>query len=167
VSKDTFDLGLDDELDTITPRSVDEKPWMIIRHTGFNNRTGYKMREGDLIRLGKSMFRVLETRVKDTGPKTMKQHTVADNLHNNRVSNNNGEDLSGIEGGDGDNYHHTNMENFGQMGVDVIKINRAVNKDTDGLDERKYLSNNIDLRIRMVPFVGFVGQPIMKIVIHY
>jgi hypothetical protein len=127
---DAFDLDLDDECDLNSVKSVDEKPWLIIRHTGFLNKTGYKIRENDILRLGKSMFKVLEIHMKKS--RREKQHgTTAEpntnNLH--RDDNNVPLDASGVD------QFNTGLEGGTNNGVTLIEINRF--KELEQLEEEK------------------------------
>jgi hypothetical protein len=121
AKSDSYDLDLDDDNDLNSVKSVDERPWIIIRHTGFNNRTGYKIRENDILRLGKSMYKVLEIHIKQTRLKVKQNGTVAEPHTSLRRDDLN---IPLDASAEGDNY--TGLDNLtNNQGVSLIQVNRA------------------------------------------
>lgn len=45
--------------------NCEDKPWIILGHTQFRDKLGYKLREGDYIKLGKVIFKIKEMKVDD------------------------------------------------------------------------------------------------------
>jgi hypothetical protein len=132
VRNDSFDIDFDDDCDLASVKSIDEKPWLIIRHTGFVGKTGYKIRENDILRLGKSMFKVLEIHIKKE--RKQKQHgTVAEpNTNLPRDDANVPLDGSGL-----DDQYNTGLD-IANQGVNLIHISR-MNKEAEQEDSDKYL----------------------------
>jgi hypothetical protein len=60
ISNDLYEIDLEDDNDTSVMKTRDNKPWIIIRHTTFNNRTGYRLKVGNIIKFGKTLFKVTE-----------------------------------------------------------------------------------------------------------
>lgn len=86
IRGDEYNLKLEEK-----EKNLDEKCWIVIKNTAFKDKIGYRLREGDVIKLGKVVFKIKEIRV-DEKPKNseanqnnlqyLKDKTVADN--NNR-----------------------------------------------------------------------------------
>jgi hypothetical protein len=129
VRNDSFDIDLDDDCELNSVKSVDEKPWLIIRHTGFINKTGYKIRENDILRLGKSMLKVLEVHIKKRR-KDGQHGTVAEpNTNLQRDDANVPLDNSGLDEG-----FNTGLDNVTNQGVNLIQVNR-MNKEAEQAED--------------------------------
>ena len=71
-------------------KNKEEKPWMIIRHTYSRDKIGYKLKEGDFIRLGKVVFKIKEIQIEAPEKSEFfpnKEKTLAENFFN-RTENN-------------------------------------------------------------------------------
>lgn len=44
-------------------KTIDEKSWLVIRHSFNKNKYGYKVKEGDFIKIGKVIFKIKESKV--------------------------------------------------------------------------------------------------------
>lgn len=80
--KDIFDLNMEDELETNIDRQLEDRAWLIVRHSYFKDKKGYKIREGDIMKLGKVMFKVKEVKIKENFAERIKDRTFADNFYN-------------------------------------------------------------------------------------
>lgn len=67
--KDLYDLNFSNEershrlKNKLIPRSLEEKPWLIVRYTYHESENGYKLHEGDLLKFGKILFKVREIKI--------------------------------------------------------------------------------------------------------
>lgn len=82
---DEFNIKYEEELEyDKNARSLDDKMWIVIKNTSFKENEGYRLRDGDIIKLGKVIFKVKEikvdqkTRIK---PQTF-QHQISENNPN-------------------------------------------------------------------------------------
>ena len=70
---------------------AEEKPWLIVRYTFSDKEDGYKLREGDMLKFGKILFRVREIKILEEVYKRnsdrMKDKTTV-NVQNADVSDN-------------------------------------------------------------------------------
>lgn len=63
-SGDEYHLTADEDFNSQKSKTLDERSWIVIRNTYFEKEnSGYKLREGDIIKLGKVMFKVREVKV--------------------------------------------------------------------------------------------------------
>jgi hypothetical protein len=140
---DSFELDFDDDCDMASVKSIDEKPWLIIRHTGFVNKSGYKLKENDIIRLGKSMFRVLEIHLKK-GRRDRNGGTIAEPNTNmqyrDESSHMPANEASQLEG---HGHFNTALDVSNNTGVDLIQIGRQMKTALPNSEqENRYLYVN-------------------------
>jgi len=106
---DEYNIKYDEELESDkNSKALDDKMWIVIKNTNFTENEGYRLRDGDVIKLGKVIFKVKEIKVdqktkvkQDKVNKTvgnsiinnnmnniiMKDRTIADIRNNNQASN--------------------------------------------------------------------------------
>ena len=68
--------------------SLDEKMWIVIRNTQFKENEGYRLRDGDLMKLGKVIFKVKEIKVESSN-KRRHENKFPQNLNSASSINNN------------------------------------------------------------------------------
>ena len=61
---DEFNLKYEEDLENDkNSKTIDDKIWIVIRNTNFKENEGYRLRDGDIIKLGKVIFKVKEIKV--------------------------------------------------------------------------------------------------------
>ncbi len=55
INNDIYELDIDNP-----QKTEDDIPWIVIKHTNFTNKNGYRLKVGNIIRFGKSIFRITE-----------------------------------------------------------------------------------------------------------
>lgn len=80
------------------PNEATDKPWLITRHSFSKNNVGFKLHEGDVLKLGKIVFKVKEISIEDQTRKIvnykdkLKDRTfLADNQNANNINGENGQ----------------------------------------------------------------------------
>jgi hypothetical protein len=71
LKDDEYNFKIDERYESPCDRSertLDEKLWIVIKSTNFDDEKGYRLREGNIIKLGKLMFKVKE--LKSDGKKS-------------------------------------------------------------------------------------------------
>jgi len=112
---DLFEMDFDEENDKYLPKNIEEKPWIIIRHTSFSNKYGYRLKVGNIIRFGKSIFKITELKSKD---KRLKKEKLT-------ITDLNKEDHQVADYTDNNVYP---VNEFCSNNVDFIQVNRYDNK---------------------------------------
>jgi hypothetical protein len=93
---DYYEIHMNEDLDSeANIKQINDKPWMVIKQTFYENDEGYKLKEGDFIKFGKILFRVREIKIKDSPMKLvnnnqtakLKDRTFGDNLLHNNLPN--------------------------------------------------------------------------------
>jgi hypothetical protein len=107
--KDLYDINFTNEershrvKNKLIPRSLEEKPWLIVRYTYTDSENGYKLHEGDLLKFGKILFRVREIKILSETAKykadRLKDKTTGNVPHGDVSDNHN------LEGGTINIYH--------------------------------------------------------------
>jgi hypothetical protein len=59
INNDIYQMDLDAAV------TDDDIPWIIIKNTSFSNKNGYRLKVGNMIRFGKSIFRISEINNKE------------------------------------------------------------------------------------------------------
>lgn len=115
---DYYYIEYDEKLESYenTP-SIDERMWMVIRNTNFKENEGYRLRDGDYMKLGKVIFKVKEIKVDSI---TKKKNTIK-NQQNNSF-NNRKNDLMKERTIVDFKHQHTSRMDFEQ--IDKIKNNK-------------------------------------------
>lgn len=104
---DEYSIKYDEEMEgDKTQKAIDDKMWIVIRNTSFTENEGYRLRDGDVIKLGKVIFKVKEIKVdqkskikqdkkinkaaSSNNNNLIKDRTIADLRNNNQSSNRHG-----------------------------------------------------------------------------
>lgn len=65
-----------------------EKPWLITRHSYSKNNIGFKLQEGDVLKLGKIIFKVKEIRIKQDQINEKRKNILSDKLRDRTLIDN-------------------------------------------------------------------------------
>ena len=80
---DEYSLKYEEELESdITLKSLDDKMWIVIHNTHFDENEGYRLREGDIIKLGKVIFKVKEIKVDQKTKIKSDKNLKGNGIHN-------------------------------------------------------------------------------------
>lgn len=127
AKEDAYELCFDEAIHTecITDKGMVDNPWLIIRHTHFPQNKGYKIREGNILKLGKVIFKVKEINIKDkymNNIEQLKDRTIAD-----QGINRGDEDYRAQNNNVSDNVAQLNhpTDNYLMDNVNFITIKRA------------------------------------------
>jgi hypothetical protein len=138
VSNNDFIIRVEERFLTDTQKDFNDN-WIVIRHTYFKDEFGYKLREGDVIKFGKVIFRVCQVR---TG-------SEKNNVENNYMNHPPGQILKSSVPDNRTSYLNQQQENFNQtnnfQNEQVNITNTVSNNNGINLSNNLILSNNVNL----------------------
>jgi len=131
---------------SIGPNEITDKPWLITRHSFSTNNIGFKLHEGDMIKLGKIVFKVKEISIEDESMKLvnnkdkLKDRTViAENIYVNNVNAENGHNDISYNMRANSGLHVLNSNHLALENIKKIR-----NQQTDDLTSRPNELRNVN-----------------------
>lgn len=67
ASEDMYDINVKNMNEESDEPALEDKPWIVVRHTFHEHRYGYKIKENDILKFGKIIFKVREIKIQETG----------------------------------------------------------------------------------------------------
>ena len=83
---DQYNIKYDEELEIEkNSKSLDDKIWIVVKTTNFKENEGYRLRDGDIIKLGKVIFKVKEIKVDQKNKNCKKEKTNIEILNKDNL----------------------------------------------------------------------------------
>jgi hypothetical protein len=134
---DEFNIKYDDEFENDkNSKTLDDKMWIVIKNTQFSENEGYRLRDGDIIKLGKVIFKVKEIKV-DQKTRLKPDKMNKTNMINTMIANNN----NLIKDRTIADIRNNNNQNSGRPNIDFVQqemindnLNNKPNSKIDNLN---------------------------------
>jgi len=154
---DEYSINYDEQLEgDKIPKALDDKMWIVIGNTNFSENEGYRLRDGDIIKLGKVIFKVKEikvdqkTRIKpnrnlntsalnNNNINLIKDRTIPDFRNINQSSNRPG-NVFAAEMVQNANGARTNYN---------LNENNNINNNCNNINKNNFKKENIDLALNL------------------